>query len=125
MTAQLKYLHTLLSSFILLGNLDSLEGTVYYKMALKSKVKSLIPELVKVIDDDLDDLWSDKRVDPKLLYRMLRAQESFVMRAALIDPTYYPVINEMLDQWMANPELVQKQLDINVIQCPEPEESLR
>ncbi len=108
------YLHALLVSILLMELMDNLAGTKYYKGLLKNRVNMLMPELKKIIEEDVTLLC--RHVDNKQITSLMRDSDDFMKELALVHVHDYPIITGILSLFRENPEEVLEKLNINVFE---------
>ena len=106
------FLNIIMMSETLMEALEAVKGTHLYRHQLKSKVNLLIPELEKIIENDLAKVWG---VDDNAMYHLMCQQKELIHRISTVRPETWNMLNEVLDMYEKTPDefLARNELVIN------------
>lgn len=85
--------------------LDELEGTDACRRQIKMRVKTLLPELEKALNEDVPRLWGANGEDAdKTLYRIIDGWKCIMTKMKEIPPEYIPGMDEITGMMVTDPE---------------------
>ena len=110
---QLAYMNLLITGWLMLGQLDELKDTNAYKQKIKSLVNQLVPEIERMVDEDLNYLWG--KADDQALYQVQEKCRLFIHQMASMKTENIAGLGELLEQFSRHPELTLHRSGIKII----------
>lgn len=99
--AQIKILKVLFLGQLLMEANDDLEKTPYYKQKLKNVVKRANDEIEKQIKIQLEKVFSQ---DNQMCINLFNHVDDFITKTSGLGLDELPLVNKMLDEYLADPE---------------------
>lgn len=106
------YLSSILTSALIIAQMDQLEHTKVYRQDVKAAAKTFIRKLREHSDIPLGQIWGD---DDIAMYTVMDYQQKLLDKMAELKPEEYGILLAMLEKYQETPSKVLKRLEIRVV----------